>query len=66
MECPRCNSAMLESYNASTGKDRMFECEDCGFTQNAFDAYASSEGYPADKEEFQDWARERGLDVPED
>jgi DNA-directed RNA polymerase subunit M/transcription elongation factor TFIIS len=61
MFCPKCNNSMVESYDAKTRKNRMFECEECGFSQNAFDAYASSEGYPADDDEFEEWHRQRGL-----
>ena len=63
MICPNCDSVMSESYDAKTGGNRSFFCGECGFTLNAFDAYASIEGYPADKDEFEDWMHERLLDI---
>lgn len=61
MDCPNCKLPMQESYDAQTGGNRMFECSNCDFQQNAFDAFASNEGYPSDPDEFEDWRRERGL-----
>ena len=61
MKCPICGSDMGESHDAKNDKNRMFECDNCGNAQDAFSAYASTEGYPADKEEFELWREQRGL-----
>ncbi len=66
MKCPRCQQSMCESYDARTGKNQMYECDNCGFTQSKFDALASTEGYPADDDLFEQWRMKNGLSDEED
>ena len=61
MKCPICGSNMCESYDAKTGGNRMYECKQCDYEQNAFDAVAALEGYPSDPDEFERWREERGF-----
>lgn len=62
MNCPRCKNLMVESYDAQTGGNAMYECENCGFTEVKFDALAREEGYPTNPDEFEDWKQRHGLD----
>lgn len=61
MYCPRCNEPMAETYDAKTGENQMFECENCGFTETRFDGLARNEGYPADPDEFEEWRERKGI-----
>lgn len=62
MRCPNCKDGIMqEEYWGRDNERHSFTCEDCGFSMNAFDAHANNEGYPADQRDFEDWARERGI-----
>ena len=66
MACMNCNSNNVhEEYDGRTGQNRTMVCDDCGFSQSTFDHLASSEGYPANERDFEDWAHSHGYDYDE-